>query len=239
MARKTKEDALATRDHILDTAEKVFQRQGVSTTSLHDIAQAAGVTRGAIYWHFRDKADLFDAMMLRVRLPMEEESFCKTSTACDQPLQELRRSTVAALRKTVDDPQVRRVYEIAAHKVEYVGELEVVRVRHLQARDECVAHLLSLLKQAAALQQLDPGRATKAAAIGLHALIDGLFQNWLLDPGAFDLVRVGRELIDTHLAGLTAGHLGAESAGGKARLAAPPRGAASARRPTRLRVRAA
>ena len=48
MVRRTKEEALATRDRLLDAAEHVFQRHGVSRTSLHDIAAAAGVTRGAI-----------------------------------------------------------------------------------------------------------------------------------------------------------------------------------------------
>ena len=71
MVRKTKQDAQATRARILDTAECVFQRKGVSATSLQEIAQAAGLTRGAIYWHFQNKADLFDAMLQRVVLPLE------------------------------------------------------------------------------------------------------------------------------------------------------------------------
>lgn len=37
----------------------VFLTAGVSSTSLGEIAKAAGVTRGAIYWHFKDKSDLF------------------------------------------------------------------------------------------------------------------------------------------------------------------------------------
>jgi len=59
MARKTKQQAQETRQHILDVALRLFSRQGVSATSLADIAQAAGVTRGAIYWHFKNKSDLF------------------------------------------------------------------------------------------------------------------------------------------------------------------------------------
>jgi TetR/AcrR family acrAB operon transcriptional repressor len=72
MVRRTKEEAQETRNRILDTAEQVFVKKGVSNTSLAQLAEAAGVTRGAIYWHFRNKADLFDAMMSRVVLPMEE-----------------------------------------------------------------------------------------------------------------------------------------------------------------------
>ena len=71
MARRTKQEAMATRDSLLDAAEQLFQRQGVSRTTLAQIAAAAGVTRGAVYWHFKDKADLFEAMLARVRLPIE------------------------------------------------------------------------------------------------------------------------------------------------------------------------
>ena len=58
MVRRTKADAEATRLSLLDAAEQLFQARGVSRTSLNDIATAAGTTRGAIYWHFKDKADL-------------------------------------------------------------------------------------------------------------------------------------------------------------------------------------
>ena len=71
MPRKTKEEAQETRQRILDAAERVFQMQGVSRTSLAHIADAAGVTRGAIYWHFRNKADLvlhcFSGRFIRYR----------------------------------------------------------------------------------------------------------------------------------------------------------------------------
>ena len=58
MVRRTKDEALETRNRILDAAERVFGESGVSRTSLEDVASAAGVTRGAIYWHFKDKSDL-------------------------------------------------------------------------------------------------------------------------------------------------------------------------------------
>ena len=233
MARRTKEEALATRDRILDTAELVFQRQGVSQTSLNDIAQAAGLTRGAIYWHFRDKADLFNAMMQRATLPMEEAAIRTDSPSTDDPIEHLRRSFVDALNKTVNDPQVRRVFEIATHKVEYVGELQAVRDRHLQIRNECLAHVQRGLLQAMRRGQLSARLPAHAAALGLHALIDGLIQNWMLDPTAFDLVRIGRQVLDAYLAGLARDATPRGRAAPRARAPAP---ALKARRPARLPV---
>jgi len=205
MARRTKQDAEATRSRILDTAELLFEARGVSRTSLNEIALAAGVTRGAIYWHFRDKADLFNAMMERATLPLESAVKDSDDPARLEPLQHMRRSFTEALRQTAGDPQVRRVFEIATHKVEYVGELEAVRDRHLQARNECLAHVTRGLRLAAARGQVSGRIPARAAAIGLHALIDGLIQNWMLDQTAFDLVRAGEQILDTYLAGLTLG----------------------------------
>ena len=72
MARRTKADAQATRSGLLDAAEHLFQSRGVARTSLNDIALEAGMTRGAIYWQFKDKACLFIAMMELVTLPLEQ-----------------------------------------------------------------------------------------------------------------------------------------------------------------------
>lgn len=60
MAKKTKADALKTRQHLIETAIVQFALRGVSNTTLNDIADAARVTRGAIYWHFENKTQLFN-----------------------------------------------------------------------------------------------------------------------------------------------------------------------------------
>ena len=72
MVRRTKQDAEITRNQLLDAAENVFNEKGVARTSLAEIASAAGVTRGAIYWHFKNKADLFHAMLERVKMPIDQ-----------------------------------------------------------------------------------------------------------------------------------------------------------------------
>lgn len=206
MVRRTKEDALQTRDQLLDAAERVFQRRGVSRTSLQEIAQEAGVTRGAIYWHFKDKADLFHAMMQRVTLPMTASLNAEAELEAADPLGRLRRNVAAALHQTVHDPQVRRVFEIASHKVEYVDELQAGRDRHLTERSNCMTDLERLLTLAVGSGQLRTSTPVATAAIGLHALIDGLMHNWLLDPQSFDLETAGATVLETYLVGLGASH---------------------------------
>lgn len=202
MVRKTKEEALVTRSRILDAAERMFQQRGVAGTSLHDIAQAAGVTRGAVYWHFTDKADLFNAMMSRVCLPIEENTALRAASDCPDALATLRQHLVDILARVAGEEQMRRVLEVATQKIEYVDEFVAVRERHVQMRNQHVDELERLLRRAQRLGQVVTSPPARQLAIGLHALLDGLLQGWLLEPGAFDLKRVGARAIDTHLAGL-------------------------------------
>ena len=213
MVKKTKADAELTRQHLLDKAELLFLERGVSRTSLQDIATAAGTTRGAIYWHFKDKADLFNAMMERVVLPMEQalQSAASTaSTGTGSPLQHLMNTMLAALHATVHDPQTRRVFEIATHKVEYVEELQAVALR----RQEIMRSVRQATEQAIALTLAQKGRTAghttsqplpmplPTAALGLHMLVDGLINNWLLNPETFDLEEVGRQTLLNYVRGL-------------------------------------
>jgi TetR/AcrR family transcriptional regulator, acrAB operon repressor len=200
MVRRTKEDALATRASLLDAAERLFLAKGVSRTSLNDIAVEAGTTRGAIYWHFRDKADLFNAMMARVTLPLENAF--QQASAGDDPLPGLRACVLRALRHTAGDEQTRRVFEVATLKVEYVDEMGAVRSRHIAIRQQFLDQMQRAMRASARLRGRRLAIPAAAAAHGLHALLDGLIQNWLLDPGAFDLVRTGEQTVDCYLAGL-------------------------------------
>jgi len=202
LARRTKEDALATRHSLLDAAELLFQSQGVSRTSLHDIAKLAGTSRGAIYWHFKDKADLFNAMMERVTLPLEQSFQDVGRGISADPLARLCSGVRGALQRISTDPQTRRVFEVATHKVEYVDELQAVRLRHLKARHDFLSQVERGLQAAAAWQAVELAIPAATAAEGLHAIIDGLIQNWLLDSAVFDLVAVGQDVVLIYLRGL-------------------------------------
>lgn len=202
MVRRTKEDALITRDLILDAAERVFLRRGVARTALQEIAEEAQLTRGAIYWHFQNKADVFDAMLQRVKLPMLTRLNSQPQTESDNPLQHLRHNVATAFNETVHNLQVRRVFEIAAHRVEYGDDLQAVRDRHITHRTERVGDLARVLDLAQSKGQVRPQLETHSAAVGLFALLDGLMTNWLLQPEAFDLEVVGGQAVDAYLAGL-------------------------------------
>lgn len=205
MVRRSKEDALATRNALLDAAEHVFLAQGVAGTSLNDIAVAAGTTRGAIYWHFKDKADLFNAMMDRVAMPLEQALSLVDGEPHEDPLPHLKKALRVALHQTVTDPQTRRVFEVATHKVEYVDSLCAVRARHLELRDLWVERFRRVLLRSAQVRGVRLAVPAAVAAHGLHAMLDGYTQNWLLDPGAFDLEASALKAVDAYLRGIGLG----------------------------------
>ncbi|MEP7156625.1 MAG: TetR family transcriptional regulator [Betaproteobacteria bacterium] len=202
MARRTKEEAQETRDRLLDTAEHVFNEKGVSRTSLSEIAEAAGLTRGAIYWHFKNKLDLFNAMMERVTLPMEEVICGMGECGPDDPIAYIRNRSAAVLRNIESNPQIQRVFEIVTHKCEYVDEMAPLRDRNLEGRIDCVSHVEEGLRNALKNGQLPKSVDPRLAAIGFHALMDGLIINWLLDPAYFSLGDDGEKVMDAYFRGL-------------------------------------
>ncbi|MFC0253085.1 TetR family transcriptional regulator [Massilia consociata] len=205
MARKTKAEAAATRDSILDAAEKLFAEQGVSRTTLQHIASAAGATRGAIYWHFLDKGALFNAMMDRAKLPMDEAVKLLDQRELADPLQCLRDEMMTVMRIIVEDSKSRRVFEIAMLKTEFVDEVESFRTRRRESIALWQERMEGFLEQAREKGMLRPGVSTRTAAMGGWITVDGLIRNWIFEPTAFDLLEVGGQVIDTYLAGLRAG----------------------------------
>lgn len=128
MVRKTKEDAEKTRKEIIEAARTVFHRCGVSRSTLEKIAQSAGVTRGAVYWHFKDKAELFFAMREDVFTPMvaRTDSFLLSEEYAN-PLDAIEASLQEFFRVLEDCSVVREVFEIMISRCEYVDEFASVQ----------------------------------------------------------------------------------------------------------------
>lgn len=205
MARRTKEDAQATRDRLLDEAELVFHAKGVSRSSLAEIAENAGLTRGAIYWHFKDKADLFNAMMDRATLPLENALQLVGAEPGVDPLEALRATLANTWQRMLHDVQLRRVFDVAVHQVEYVEELRAVRERHHAVREQCLADFRRAIEAGAQWRGVQLQMPAALAARGLQTLAWGLIQDWLLDTEAFDLVEVGTVALQIYLSGLGLG----------------------------------
>lgn len=196
MARRTKAEAEQTRCHILDAAEQLFYERGVARTTLEDIAHAANVTRGAIYWHFRDKGDLFEAMQARAILPQEEVFEALANDDGGDPLLGLREACKDAIRHTAADERRRRVYTILLLRCEYVGEMKAAEERRRRTAERMIKRLESIFSKTARTGALKPGWSSKLAALTLHGMLVGLFVNWLEDPSKSDFTIMGPKCVD-------------------------------------------
>jgi TetR/AcrR family acrAB operon transcriptional repressor len=202
MARKTREEALATREQLLDAAVQVFRERGVGHTTLGEVADAAGVTRGAIYWHFKSKADLFEAMVARAELPMDTAMDAMEREAQADPLGAIRAGTLRALTHLAESQDMQAVFDVVFLRCEYTDELEAVEQRHLEDRNECLVRCRHALELAVKRGQLPAATDTEMAARGLFAFVSGLMRDWVQAPGGHDLKDTAPKLIDVYLAGL-------------------------------------
>ena len=112
MARRTKEEALETREQVLDAAEQVFRERGVGHASLAEVADAAGVTRGAIDPHFASKAELFEAMLARAEMPLDA-AFDAPQLPVADPLGTVRETAIKALLHLTSSDRVRNIFDVA------------------------------------------------------------------------------------------------------------------------------
>ena len=203
MVRRTKAEAAVTREQLLDAAERVFRERGVASTTLGEVAAAAGVTRGAVYWHFRDKADLLGALCERTSLPLDrlfDQACCSGRDALDT----LRTTAIAALTQLAGDPRAQAVFQLVFQTCGVTEEMAPLASTQQRERGACLARVEELLERAIAEGRLPPDTDPVLAGEALHAYVMGLMQSWVRNPGAYDLAAAAPALIDAMLAGLCA-----------------------------------
>jgi TetR/AcrR family transcriptional regulator, acrAB operon repressor len=180
--RRTKEESEQTRRRIIAAARRVFARQGVRRTTLEEVATAAGVTRGAIYWHFAGKTELFYAMREQVSLPTIDTGFAASAADAADPLgsaERYLRGVIASL----EDPAARETFRIMTFKCEYVDELGRELGRQRKRCSELTDKLAQVYRRARRAGQLRPGLAAGPAASATCSFLVGLVRLWLMDRG--------------------------------------------------------
>lgn len=200
--RRTKEDAEKTRTAILQAAETLFLEKGVANSSLEHIARHAGVTRGAVYWHFANKADLFNAMLNQVRLPPEQLAERMRGCPEHDPLLTLRTVCIDAISNLARDDQKRRIFTILLRRCEFTEELREAEKRHEAFINLFIGLCEQQFNSPAIQPRLHNGMSPRLAARAVHGLIVGLFHDWLRDNSLFDPLCDTAPLVDACFRGL-------------------------------------
>lgn len=194
----TREKALETRDRIIVAAVEVFFVKGISKTSLADIADAANVTRGAIYWHFKNKADLFDAMCQRIRSPIQ--AWCDTaSEKFHSPLDQLRFICDFLFRETVEKQFYNKVLAVLSKQYAFADVDDPILIRQQEWHRQASVNTESILSNAIAVGEVPVTLDVRLAAVLLHSIINGLLNRWLFSPGHFDLVKDGEKIVNAYI----------------------------------------
>ncbi|WP_017347847.1 multidrug efflux transporter transcriptional repressor AcrR [Pantoea sp. A4] len=199
MARKTKAQALETRQQILDAAVELFSHQGVSATSLAEIAAAAGVTRGAIYWHFKNKADLLHAIWLETDAGLDSVELEYQTKYPGDPLSVLRSMLIYLFEATAKDPQRRALMEIIFHKCEFVGEMAALQHIQQTLLLACYDKIEEILRECIEAGQLPATLNTRQAALIMRGYVNGMMESWLFTPETFDLAEDAPQLVETFI----------------------------------------
>ncbi|WP_340616301.1 multidrug efflux transporter transcriptional repressor AcrR [Xenorhabdus entomophaga] len=197
MARKTKQQAQQTRQQIIEAAIKIFSERGVSGTSLSDIAIAAGVTRGAIYWHFKNKTDLLSIVCKMPAHKINELEKEYQTKYPNNPLLALRSLLISMLRMMIDDFQIRQLMEIFFHKCEFVGEMSLLAE---ELRETCISDyqkIEKVLSDCIQSGELPYDLDLRRSAIMLRAFMAGLLENWLFSPDSFNIQEQSAHLVDS------------------------------------------
>jgi AcrR family transcriptional regulator len=202
MPRRTKDDAEKTRGRILDAAEKVFYARGVTRSSLEHVAKEAGVTRGAVYWHFKDKPALCDALAQRIFLPYEDMLEELTAQPSATPLLDLKSACVHSLKMMAKDKRRRNVVTILFLRCEYVEEMLGI----IKRRNACKSRMLDLseklFSRARELKMLAPFWTPRQAAVAMQALATGLILGGLEHRKNFGFATMGVACIEAFFTSL-------------------------------------
>ncbi|HFT8657499.1 TPA: acrEF/envCD operon transcriptional regulator [Enterobacter cloacae] len=201
MARKKKAEAQQTRQQLIEAAIGQFATRGVTNTTLTDIADAAKVTRGAVYWHFTSKTEIFNAIweqqlplrdLIRDRLSLSEK---------DDPLLMLREQFITALQYIAHEPRQCALLQILYHKCEFtsdmVSEYEI-RKRIGFNNDFLRATLERCISRNIISSQVN----VDLTLIVFHGFFSGIIKNWLMNNDSFNLYQQAPALVDNILATL-------------------------------------
>jgi TetR/AcrR family acrAB operon transcriptional repressor len=199
--RRTKEEAAVTRVTLLKTALSVFSVKGYAAATLDDVAKAARVTRGAIYWHFKSKADLYNTLV--------EEFSARGAAVVQQAIAEggtlleiLRRVFVRQCSLIEEDKEARAVMELALFKTGLDADLQAGRKKQLEAGKSLLEGITAAMQQGIGQGVLRNDLDAADMARAFVAFENGVIQLWLTMPKSFSLKQSAESFADVLITGL-------------------------------------
>ncbi|HET9591040.1 MAG TPA: TetR family transcriptional regulator [Anaerolineales bacterium] len=185
----------------MKAALTVFSAKGYAAATLDDVAAAAKVTRGAIYWHFKGKADLYNTLVEEFSArgaAVVQEAVAAGGTLIDI----LRRVFISQCALIEDDKEARAVMELALFKTSLDPELKAGRKKQIDAGKALIAGIADAMRmginQGILRDNIDPTDMARA----FIAFENGAIQMWLASPKSFSLKKSAQSFADILIKGL-------------------------------------
>jgi TetR/AcrR family transcriptional regulator, acrAB operon repressor len=183
MMKRTKEEAALTRISVLDAAKTIISQKGYNRTTLEEIAKVAGVTRGAIYWHFNNKLEIFEAI-INEYYDSSRARIDAILNAGHDPLETFRRVMKELFNIISNDSQYHIIEEINFFKYDKPKGLHFLYSHHLDKVAEMKQIIKDLVLKGVEAGQFNKNRdpdITVIAMLGYVAGIKSAFISGLVD----------------------------------------------------------
>lgn len=194
MARRTREEAEQTRQALMSTALKLFSENGIAAITLKQVAQDAGVTHGALYWHFRNRADLLQQIHHAFVLPFEAQYLEQRQAVQQDALAALELYVQGVLGEFQRDIQARQLYRVFYLQPAPVPDLLSLQSDIDSNRQLWLEQLRFFLKQARKQKQIRKKAAPAELAEAFQRALDGLLSYGLCQAREVDLQAQGKVL---------------------------------------------
>ena len=185
------------REQILDAAQSVFARFGFERARMDDIVQESGLSKGALYWYFKGKDEIIQALMDRIFMADMSEALrlAELDTPANERLRAFYRIGVGEIRK------LRPLFPLFYEFVPLVARRKSVREGVLRYYQRYVDVLTEIIEQGVQAGEFKPVDPVSAATL-LVGYLEGMTLMWFLDPKFIDWDSLDEEPMNLFLEGL-------------------------------------
>ncbi len=194
--KRTKEESERTREELLNSAVQIFSEKGVARATLNEIARGAGVTRGAVYWHFQNKVEMFDALHESMHRPFFETAFSGLDKQHPDPIEQLRNLWVKVFQDLEEDERRKQSLMLFMRKCSYSGDLAPYKEQHRLKEEESILLFQDYFDEMKSTGRLPSTIDSELLTEGMFCFMKGLLFEYLDDPKRYDLKKKVPTLIE-------------------------------------------
>ena len=178
--KKTKEAALITKKQIIEKAVELFIQKGFSKTTLDEIAQQTNVTRGAIYWHFKDKLDIVNELIETQHENLSQllsDLFSEDSSAFNK----IQKIIEEIVRHFFETKSFQNFIELTWFKIEYT-QLSNLKTTKTELTEYFINNFRRTIKEAQSMGDIKNDISDNDVAITITNMINGMYRLYFMLP---------------------------------------------------------